>query len=95
MEYPHLSEELVDKLEDMETQYGPMAGKLAMAMDLITDAEISAGQLSVYCRHGLDASKTHPDLENLQKYIIVVRQLIKNAFRERETGNGRERRPEQ
>ena len=86
MNIEQLPEKLRDKLEDMETQYGPMAGKLAMAMDLMTDAEISAGQLSVYCRNGLDPKKPHPDVENVQTYIKVCRQLIKEAFRNRPGG---------
>jgi hypothetical protein len=84
VQVPHFDEALYEKLEDMETQYGSQAGKLAMAMDLITDAEISAGQLSVYCKNSMDPRRPHPDLENLQKYITAVRALIKEAFRERE-----------
>ncbi len=74
--------QLTDKLDDYKTQYGPVKGNLALAMDMISDAEIAAGQLSVYCRSGLDSSKKHPDLEALQQNIDVVRTLIKHAFRE-------------
>ncbi|MBI1292509.1 hypothetical protein GC173_14920 [bacterium] len=79
-----LPEALIDKLEDFEQQYGQTRGKLALAMDLMVDAEVSAGQLRVYCRSGLDARKAHPDLESLQLSIAAVRMLIKDAFRAKE-----------
>jgi hypothetical protein len=76
-----LPESILDKLEDFEQQYGATRGKLALAMDLMVDAEVSAGQLRVYCRSGLDSRKAHPDLESLQLSIAAVRMLIKDAFR--------------
>ena len=75
---------LREKLEDMETQYGAVRGKLAMAMDLMSDAEITAGALAVYCRNGLDPRRSHPDLETLQRILVAVRGLVKGAFREGE-----------
>ncbi len=83
-----LPEALKEKLEDLETQYGTMAGKLALAMDLMSDAEIAAGLLSVYCRNGLDPKKPHPDLEDLQRNIATVRTLVKEAFRDHRSRPG-------
>ncbi len=77
-----MDEKLREKLEDMETQYGSIGGKLAFVMDLISDAEILAGQHGVYCRHGVDARRMHPDMEDLLLNIRASRSLIKNAFRE-------------
>ena len=85
MELHQLPDDWKERLEDFETQYGPMAGKLALAMDVITDAEISAGQLNVYCKNGLDPRRPHPDLERVQLYIKLVRSLLKEAFRDRQT----------
>lgn len=82
MDLSHLPPDLREKLEDMETQYGPTAGKLAMAMDLMTEAEIAAGQLAIYCRNSMNPSKPHPDLEQVQACVKAVRQLVKGAFRE-------------
>jgi hypothetical protein len=81
MHRSELPEPIREKLEDFEVQYGQTRGKLALAMDLMVDAEVSAGQLRVYCRSGLDPRKTHPDLEALQRSISAVRMLIKDAFR--------------
>ena len=72
-----MDEKLRDKLEDMETQYGSIGGKLAFVMDLISDAEILAGQHGVYCRNGIDGRRMHPDLENLLLNIRAVRSLVK------------------
>lgn len=78
----HLPPNMRRQLEDMEVQYGPARGKLALAMDLMSDAEISAGQLALYCRNTLQPNKTHPDVEQLQLALRVVRQLVKEAFRD-------------
>ncbi len=88
-----IPEELSEKLDDFEFQYGSQAGKLALAMDLISDAEIASGMLAVYCRNGLDPSRPRPDVEQLQNTVRTVRTLVKAAFREerarRTAGNGR------
>lgn len=70
----------------MEFQYGPAKGKLALAMDLMSDAEISAGQLALYCRNSFQPDKPHPDLEQLQLALRVVRQLVKDSFRDEQAG---------
>ncbi|CAN5420824.1 hypothetical protein BH09SUM1_BH09SUM1_12890 [soil metagenome] len=75
-------EPLANRLDDLQFQYGPLLGKLAMAMDTISDAEVAAGQLALYCRNGLDPKRPHPDLESVQNSIRIVRALIKGAFRE-------------
>ena len=76
-----------DRLEDFEFQYGPLKGKLALAMDLVSDAEITAGQLGLYCRDGLRPERVHPDVEQLQLFLRAVRQLVKDAFRTNEKGD--------
>jgi hypothetical protein len=76
-----LPEPILDKLEDFEQQYGALRGKLALAMELMVDAEVAAGHLRVYCRSGLDSRKAHPDLEALQLHLAAVRMLVKDAFR--------------
>lgn len=80
MERHQLPEELRDKLEDFETQYGDAAGKLALAMDLMTDAEIAAANLRIYCRSALDARRGHPDLESVITHLAAVKMLVREAF---------------
>lgn len=75
-----------EKLEDLIMQYGPVGGKLAAVMDLMSDAEISAGMLRVYCRNSLDPRKPHPDLEELEQSLRTARDLLKEAFREDREG---------
>ena len=80
---PHaLPPDYREKLEDFETQYGALAGKLALAMDLISDAEITAGQLALYCPNSLNPKQPHPDVQLLQRQVNAVRGLVKEAFRE-------------
>lgn len=74
--------DLQEKLEDFECQYGPARGKLALAMDLLTDAQVAAGQLTIYCRAGMDVRKPHPDLVLLQRQLDAIQHLVKSAFRD-------------
>lgn len=76
-----LPEERREQLEDFEQQYGAVRGKLALAMDLMTDAQVSAGQLNIFCRSAFNPARPHPDLEALQVQLAVSRELIKLAFR--------------
>jgi hypothetical protein len=72
---------LQDKLEDFQCQYGDGRGRLALAMDLLADAEIAAGQLGLYCRDGMSRGRPHPDRVQLQQLLGVVRLLVRDAFR--------------
>lgn len=83
-----LPEPVLEKLENMEFQYGGLAGKLAMAMDLSSDAEISAGLLAVFCHNNLDPRRPHPDLEALLANVRAIRMLVKEAFREEQARKG-------
>ena len=77
---PPLPQDYQEKLEDFQFQYGEGAGRLALAMELLVDAEVSAGQLGIYCRHGLQPNKVHPDLELLQRQLTAIRSLVKEAY---------------
>ncbi|MCC6547559.1 hypothetical protein IT570_10365 [Candidatus Sumerlaeota bacterium] len=85
MDFNRLDEGTREKLDDFEFQYGPLAGKLALAMDLLSDAQIAAGQLAVYCRNSMQPGRPHPDVVVLQQNIEVVRTVVKGAFREERT----------
>lgn len=78
----NLPPKLQNQLEDFEFQYGPVKGKLALAMDLASEAEIAAGNLALFCRDGINPQKPHPDVEQVQLFLRAVRQLVKDAFRE-------------
>jgi hypothetical protein len=39
-----------DRLDDYQTMYGPEAGRLALALDRLTDVMSQLGQHKVYCR---------------------------------------------
>ena len=88
MDTRSLDESTREKLDDFEFQYGALAGKLALAMDMLSDAQIAAGQLAIYCRNGLQPGRPHPDVVVLQRSIEVVRTVVKEAFREERARRG-------
>ena len=49
--------ERVEELERLEFQMGPARGKLALALDVLTDALVLVGQHGVYCASTRNPSK--------------------------------------
>ena len=56
-----------DELERYEFMMGSERGKLAVAMDLLTDSLIMVGQHGVYCASTRNPSKPALDLETVLK----------------------------
>jgi hypothetical protein len=55
-----------EKLEDHEFMMGPVRGKLAVLLDLLTDSMIVAGKHSIYCRN-----KQNPEEPSLDMQLVV------------------------
>lgn len=54
-----------EKLQDHEMQMGPVQGKLAVLLDLLTDSLIVAGKHGIYCRN-----RQHPEEPSLDMQLI-------------------------
>jgi hypothetical protein len=77
-----------DDLEKMEMQMGRSRGRLAVALDALTDALVLAGQHSVYC-HAAASSEATRDMKAVVQQIEQAKELISSVMeelrRERET----------
>lgn len=73
-----------DELEKYEFMMGPARGKLAVSLDMLTDALILVGQHGVYCISQRNPSKPALDLETVLGEINGAKQLIQSVMEELE-----------
>ena len=71
-----------DELEKYEFMLGPERGKLAVTLDMLTDALILIGQHGVYCASQRNPSKPALDLETVLNEINGAKQLIQSVMEE-------------
>lgn len=81
-----------EELEHYETMMGPWRGRLAVSLDLLTNALVLVGQHGVYCHSARDAGKPAMDVEIVQREVAKAKQLIQSVMEglraERERANG-------
>jgi hypothetical protein len=72
------------ELEKFEFMMGPARGKLAVSLDMLTDALILVGQHGVYCTSQRNPTKPALDLETVLDEINGAKQLIQSVMEELE-----------
>ena len=70
------------ELERYEFMMGPERGRLAVAMDLLTDSLIMVGQHGVYCASTRNPSKPALDLQAVLAGIEGAKSLIQSVMEE-------------
>ena len=65
-----------DALEQHEFQMGPEPGRLAVALDLLTDALVLTGQHGVYCQSARQPGKPAMDLQMVGKCLTDAKELV-------------------
>jgi hypothetical protein len=70
------------ELEHYEFMMGPARGRLAVALDLLTDALVLTGQHGVYCVSNRNPSKPRLDLEAVLGGIEGAKALIQSVMEE-------------
>ena len=71
-----------DELEKHEFMMGVPRGRLAVALDLLTDALILVGQHGVYCQSARQAGKPAMDIQAISKAIVDAKELVGTAMQE-------------
>jgi hypothetical protein len=71
-----------DELEKYEFMMGPVRGRLAVSLDMLTDALILIGQHGVYCTSQRNPSKPALDLETVMNEINGAKELIQAVMEE-------------
>lgn len=73
-------EEHRDELEHFETMMGPWRGRLAVTLDLLTNALVLVGQHAVYCHSARDPEKPTLDVQRVQEELAKAKQLIQSVM---------------
>lgn len=71
-----------EELELSEFQHGVEAGRLAVALDLLTDSLIMVGQHGVYCQSARQPGKPAMDLQIILQGIEQSKELVKSVMEE-------------
>ncbi len=69
-----------DELEHYETMMGPHRGRLAVSLDLLTNALILVGQHGVYCHTNRDPAIPVMDIRIVQAEIGKAKELIQSVM---------------
>ena len=69
-----------EELERHEFMMGPARGKLAVTMDLLTDALVLVGQHGVYCQSNRLPGRPAMDVEIVLKNLNDSKELIRSVM---------------
>ena len=78
-------EEKREELEKYEFMMGIPRGRLAVTMDLITDAMAFVGQHSVYCQSQRWPGKPVMDIQIIMKQLTDAKALVQSVMQELQT----------
>ena len=68
------------ELEHYETMMGPHRGRLAVSLDLLTNALVLVGQHGVYCHTNRDPGVPVMDIRIIQAEIGKAKELIQSVM---------------
>jgi hypothetical protein len=71
-----------DALELHETMMGPARGRMAVALDLLTDSMALVGQHGVYCRSDRFPGQPKMDIALVLEQLEDAKQLLQSAMAE-------------
>lgn len=71
-----------DELEKHEFMMGVERGRLAVTLDLLTDAMVLVGQHGVYCRSVRQAGKPAMDIQIVTRLIDDAKELVTSVMDE-------------
>jgi hypothetical protein len=69
-----------DELEKHETMMGQTRGRLAVALDLLTDALAMVGQHGVYCQSARTPGKPAMDIAMVIEQIGDAKELVQSVI---------------
>jgi hypothetical protein len=69
-------------LEEYEFRMGLERGRLAVTLDLVTDALVLVGQHGVYCQSARQPGKPAMDIQMIQQCLTGAKELIASVMSE-------------
>ena len=82
-----------EELEHYETMMGPSRGRLAVTLDLLTDAMAFVGQHGVYCQSQRWPGKPVMDIQIIMKNIADAKALIQSVMEQLKASAGESNQP--
>jgi hypothetical protein len=70
------------ELEKYELMMGPARGRLAVTLDVLTDALALVGQHGVYCQSARQPGKPAMDIQIIMKSVTDAKALIQSVMEE-------------
>jgi hypothetical protein len=77
-----------DELEKHEFMMGLERGRLAVTLDLLTDALVLVGQHGVYCQSARQAGKPAMDIQMIAKCLDDAKELVAGVMDELKRKSG-------
>jgi hypothetical protein len=71
-----------DELERHEFQMGMERGRLAVTLDLLTDALVLVGQHGVYCQSARQPGKPAMDIQMMTRLLEDSKELVSSVMEE-------------
>lgn len=69
-----------EKLEDHEFMMGPIQGKLAVLLDILTDSMIIAGKHGIYCRNQKNPAEPSLDMQSVMEGLLHSKELVQSLM---------------
>jgi hypothetical protein len=82
MEFMSVLDEKREELEKYEFMLGTPRGRLAVTLDVLTDALTLVGQHGVYCQSARQPGKPAMDVQLIMKGITDAKELISSVMAE-------------
>ena len=71
-----------EEFENYRTQMGEERGRLALAMDALTDALVLVGQHGVYCQSARQPGKPKMDIQLILQSIEDAKELVSDVMQQ-------------
>jgi len=75
-----------EDLEKHEFMMGPERGRLAVTLDLLTDALVLVGQHGVYCQSARQPGRPAMDIQMISKCLGDAKELVTNVMESMKRG---------
>ena len=69
-----------EELEALETQMGISRGRLAVTLDVLTDALVLVGQHGIYCQSARQPDKPKMDIQLILRSIEDAKDLVSSVM---------------
>ena len=89
----NIYQQRAEELERYGTQMGLERGRLALTLDVLTDALVLVGQHGVYCQSARQPGKPAMDVQIILQSITDAKELVSSVMEELKSKRARDQAP--